>query len=262
MGNLQGSDKNKQKEGKVGKTGLMGMGKLKKSPAKEHAKHQVGSAGGGGPVNEATAAVKKAPVVRTQTQKPAEDPVCSQVSVTAPGGERGGNDRSAGAAREVETSCASNIASGSVGAVIVTDSWRQVGKLQQALDTSLPVSPSQEETSSSDSVFTDPLVTPQASDPDYTSGQECTDCRREEEVDDVTLTMETSDEESTPVSTKRRLPAPLDALDEEVEGSPSRAKSLDKLEPKTFTVVRHRKVELPPTKLSEQCLISAGKLKL
>lgn len=249
MGNLQGSDKNKQKEqkeGKVGKSGLMGMGKLKKSPAKEHAKHQVG---GGGSAHEVTTAVKKAPVARTQTQKPAEDPVCSQVSVTPPGGERGGNDRSAGAAREVETSCASNIASGSVGAVIVTDSWRQVGKLQQSLDTSLPVSPSQEETSSSDSVFTDPLVTP----------QECGECRREEEVDDVTLTMETSDEESTPVSTKRRLPAPLDALDEEVEGSPSRAKSLDKLEPKTFTVVRHRKVELPPTKLSEQCLISAGK---
>lgn len=205
MGNLQGSDK-KQKEGKGSKGGGL-LTKTKKSPVKDLFKHQV--VGGAG-----AAGGKKTPALT----KPPEDPV----SVTRSGG---GNDRERG------TSCG----------VIVTDSWRRVGALQQQ-SLEQPLAAVSPETSSSDSVFTDPLV---SVEPDL--------ARREE--DDVTLTMETSDEESTPLAVKRRL----DSLDEEVErDSPSRTKSLDKLEAKTFTVVRHRKVELPPSKLSEQCLISAG----
>lgn len=208
MGNLQGGDKSKQKEGKASKSGGL-LTKTKKSPVKDLFKHQVSGGGGG------SAGGKK--TLTPAHTKPPEDPV----SVT--GG--GGNDRG--------TSCG----------LIVTDSWRRVGALQQQQQSeqSVPektteaVSP---ETSSSDSVFTDPLVS------------------AEPPEDDVTLTMETtSDEESTPLAVKRRL----DSLDEEAEReSPSRTKSLDKLEAKTFTVVRHRKVELAPSKLSEQCLISAG----
>lgn len=194
MGNLQGSDKSKQKEGKASKSGGL-LTKTKKSPVKELFKHQVGG---------------------KKTKAPAEDPV----SVTgAGGGSGGGNDRG--------TSCG----------LIVTDSWRRVGALQQQQSPqSVEVEAVSPETSSSDSVFTDPLVSVEPVE------------------DDVTLTMETSDEESTPLAVKRRL----DSLDEETEReSPSRTKSLDKLEAKTFTVVRHRKVELAPSKLSEQCLISA-----
>lgn len=203
MGNLQGGDKSKQKEGKASKSGGL-LTKTKKSPVKDLFKHQVGGGGGAGGKKTQTAA----------HTKPPEDPV------SGGGSGGGGNDRG--------TSCG----------LIVTDSWRRVGALQQQQQSEQsPVEAVSPESSSSDSVFTDPLV------------------RAEPAEDDVTLTMETSDEESTPLAVKRRL----DSLDEEAEReSPARTKSLDKLEAKTFTVVRHRKVELAPSKLSEQCLISAG----
>jgi hypothetical protein len=66
----------------------------------------------------------------------------------------------------------------------------------------------------------------------------------------------------------------LNALDEEdnVEESDKKTKSLDALEvtgatphtrttqpPSSFTVVKHRKVELNPTRLSENCLLPSGK---
>lgn len=236
MGNLQGSDKSKS-SGKVSKAGLT---KTKKSPVKDLFKHQVSGVVVGG---------KKT----AESQRPVEDPVSGQPAVTAARGG-GGNDRPGTVTTAVTTSTTSCAATSSGSQVIVTDSWRQVSKIQKSLESAAPVelSPSKEETSSSDSVFTDPLVTPQGVS-DYSDGKECVDCRREE--DDVTLTMETSEEEdSTPVASKKRLQAnSLDALDEEAE-SPTKTKSL---EPKTssFTVVRHRKVELPPTKLSEQCLL-------
>ncbi|KAG8286378.1 hypothetical protein J6590_061598 [Homalodisca vitripennis] len=235
MGNLQGSDKGKNS----GKAGKGGVPKTKKSPVKDLFKHQVPGSG---------AAVGTGAGKKVQAQKPAEDPVPTQQAVTASGGG-GGNDRT--------TSCASP--GGGAGAVFVTDSWRQVGKLQQSLESKVEVrvSPT-EETSSSDSVFTDPLVTPLCSlGSDYSDGKECGECRREE--DDVTLTMETSeDEESTPVAGKRRLHShSLDRLDEEAE-TPGTGKARTSETKTAFTVVRHRKVELPPTKLSEQCLINAA----
>lgn len=227
MGNLQGSEKGKSS----GKAAKGGLGKMKKSPARDLLKYQaVGLA------------------VRKKTaQTPAEDPVPERQAVSGVGG---GNDRSGTVTNDAAatTSCATD------GALIVTDSWREVTKLQKSLESRAPVesSPSKEETSSSDSVFTDPLVTPVGAS-DYSDSRECTDCKRDE--DDVTLTMDTSEEEeSTPVASKRRSHTnSLDALEEEAE-PPTKAKSL---EPKTcpFTVVRHRKVELPPTKLNEQCLL-------
>ncbi|XP_054261074.1 formin-2-like isoform X2 [Macrosteles quadrilineatus] len=206
MGNLQGSDKGKGKKKEEKE-----KGKTKKSPVKDLVKHQVARAGAG---------------AAEKTQKPAEDPVLRQPTVTTGGGGNG--------------------PTGQQQTVIVTDSWRQVGKLQSQAAATATVETPPEETSSSDSVFTDPQVTPITSD--YSDGRECTDCRVKEE-DDVTLTMEVSeDEESTPVASKRHTHS-LDRLEEE---EPQRKES-------KFTVVRHRKVELAPAKLSEQCLISTGK---
>jgi hypothetical protein len=75
---------------------------------------------------------------------------------------------------------------------------------------------------------------------------------------------------------KRPQSHSLDALDEEdnVEDIDKKTKSLDALEvtagggapphtrttqpPSSFTLVRHRKVELNPTRLSEHCLLASG----
>jgi hypothetical protein len=107
-------------------------------------------------------------------------------------------------------------------------------------------------------------------------------------LDDVTLTLVDSTEQLTDVEDmggfdfmtsvpKKPQSHSLDALDEEdnVEGSEKKTKSLDALEvtagvgatphtrttqpPSSFTVVKHRKVELNPTRLSENCLIPSGK---
>ncbi|XP_021933478.1 formin-2 isoform X2 [Zootermopsis nevadensis] len=107
------------------------------------------------------------------------------------------------------------------------------------------------------------------------------------DLDDVTLTLLDSTEQLTDGEDfggtelltsvqKRSQSHSLDALDEEenVEGSDKKAKSLDALEmaagngvlphtrttqpPSSFTLVRHRKVELNPTRLSEHCLVPAA----
>ena len=108
------------------------------------------------------------------------------------------------------------------------------------------------------------------------------------DLDDVTLTLVDSTEQLTDgedmggcdfVTTVQKRPQShsLDALDEEdtVEDSDKKTKSLDALEvtagvgvtphtrttqpPSSFTVVKHRKVELNPTRLSEHCLLPSGK---
>lgn len=108
------------------------------------------------------------------------------------------------------------------------------------------------------------------------------------DLDDVTLTLVDSTEQltdgedmggsdfTTSVQKKPQSHS-LDALDEEdnVEDSDKKTKSLDALEvtagvgatphtrttqpPSSFTVVKHRKVELNPTRLSENCLMPSGK---
>jgi len=108
------------------------------------------------------------------------------------------------------------------------------------------------------------------------------------DLDDVTLTLVDSTEQLTdgedmggsdfmPSVSKKPQSHSLDALDEEdyVEDSDKKTKSLDALEvtagvgamphtrstqpPSSFTVVKHRKVELNPTRLSENCLMPSGK---
>jgi hypothetical protein len=107
------------------------------------------------------------------------------------------------------------------------------------------------------------------------------------DLDDITLTLldsaeQLNDSEESGVPNlmtsvqKRPQSHSLDALDEEdnVEDSDKKAKSLDALElnagggapphtrttqpPSSFTLVRHRKVELNPTRLSEHCLLASG----
>jgi hypothetical protein len=107
------------------------------------------------------------------------------------------------------------------------------------------------------------------------------------DLDDVTLTLLDSTEQltdgedleaqSSMTSVQKRPQShSLDALDEEdnVEDSDKKTKSLDALEvtagggapsharttqpPSSFTLVRHRKVELNPTRLSEHCLLASG----
>lgn len=108
------------------------------------------------------------------------------------------------------------------------------------------------------------------------------------DLDDVTLTLlDNSTEQLTDGEDfggsslmtsvqKRPQSHSLDALDEEdnVEESDKKTKSLDALEmtagggapphtrttqpPSSFTLVRHRKVELNPTRLNEHCLLASG----
>lgn len=107
------------------------------------------------------------------------------------------------------------------------------------------------------------------------------------DVDDVTLTLLDSTEQLTDGEDfggsslmtsvqKRSQSHSLDALDEEenAEDSEKKTKSLDALEitatngavphtrttqpPSSFTLVRHRKVELNPARLSEHCLLPTG----
>jgi hypothetical protein len=108
------------------------------------------------------------------------------------------------------------------------------------------------------------------------------------DLDDVTLTLVDSTEQLTDgedvggpnfmTSVQKKYQShSLDALDEEdsVEDSDKKTKSLDALEataglgatphtrttqpPSSFTLVKHRKVELNPTRLSEHCLLPSGK---
>lgn len=108
------------------------------------------------------------------------------------------------------------------------------------------------------------------------------------DLDDVTLTLVDSTEQLTDSEdmggsdfmtsvSKKPQSHSLDALDEEdsVGDSDKKTKSLDALEvtagmgathhtrttqpPSSFTVVKHRKVELNPTRLSENCLMPSGK---
>ena len=90
--------------------------------------------------------------------------------------------------------------------------------------------------------------------------------------------MGSDDEDSTPMAKQKRSQAhSLDALDEEdtaESSSQGKTKSLDAMiddgkeqqssvtQPtkmsSSFTVVRHKKVELASTKLSDQCLVTSG----
>jgi hypothetical protein len=108
------------------------------------------------------------------------------------------------------------------------------------------------------------------------------------DLDDVTLTLVDSTDQLTDgedmggsnyMTSVQKKPQShsLDALDEEenVEDSDKKTKSLDALEatagvmatphtrttqpPSSFTLVKHRKVELNPTRLSEHCLLPSGK---
>jgi hypothetical protein len=112
---------------------------------------------------------------------------------------------------------------------LVTDSWRQVQRLQEE-----EVKTPSKESSSGDSVFTDPVV-PLAQNEAV-------------EEDEVTLTMD-SQIDLGPLATLPPLDMPSPGAQVSETPSPLRETSGPK-----FTIVRHRKVELAPNKLSDQCL--------
>ncbi|RZF33451.1 hypothetical protein LSTR_LSTR015995 [Laodelphax striatellus] len=218
MGNLQGSD---AKKAAGGKGGGQTKAKGKKSPVRELFKHQ---------------GIKKG-----------KEQVGSSVG-----------DLAVGTAGDGEV-------------IVTTDSWRHAKELQQQnqrttlheqagpssnLREDLVVgasAPADSNTSSEESVFTDPLLTPLCGS-DYSDGKECGQIcphaaaseelsvavSREsivgDEDDSVTLKMDSEDDELTPTVGRR-------------PHSTSGASS--------FTLVKHRKVELQPSKLSEQCLHTA-----
>lgn len=173
-----------------GKRGIM---KLKKSPRKGPS---VGVTGAGGPP--------------TPNRK---GPGGSEGVGGDNGGPRGGNvdPRTGNASRSQEQS----------HLVVTTDSWRQVGKIQSGEVVRTP----SKESSSGESVFTDPAAPCAAQD-------------LQEEEDDLTLTMDGIhlEECATPSP-----PAETSQTTKEIPGT-------------KFTIVRHRKAELAPSRISDQSL--------
>lgn len=240
MGNIQSDNK----KNTTGKSQVRNLLKTKKSPVRELFKYQA---------------------ITGKKQKQSND-VQDQQSVS----ELSSGDVGNSGTDLLETSLESAVAIETCDRFVVTDSWLRVRKLQQSFDNT-PVDENSVTTpSSEESVFTDPFLTPVNSDskqPEITVNEEEITVKIEDESDEITLTMDSEDDE-IPVILKQRRPQThsLDALEEEILSS-EKTKSLDLLEEKesgvskmatSFTVVRHRKVELVPTKLSEQCLVSTG----
>ncbi|XP_073977731.1 formin protein cappuccino isoform X3 [Rhodnius prolixus] len=116
---------------------------------------------------------------------------------------------------------------------LVTDSWRQVGQLQLGEELRTP----SKESSSGESVFTDPVAL-------------CSnhDSHSKDEEDEVTITMDNINIEEINLS-PNVSPGEDNVTMKEVPGT-------------KFTIVRHRKAELPPSRISDQCLtdiLSGGK---
>ncbi|XP_039284792.1 formin-2 isoform X2 [Nilaparvata lugens] len=222
MGNLQGSE-GKKAAGKGGQTKAKG----KKSPVRELFKHQ---------------GIKKG-----------KEQVGSSVG-----------DLSVGTAGE---------------AIVTTDSWRHAKELQQQRTSTLhdsedhqqagpssedhassPVAPADSNTSSEESVFTDPLLTPLCGS-DYSDGKECGQvCPH--------ATASPGPHPSSPTKTED-FAVSRESLADEDDSVTLKMDSDDELTPtvgrrphstsggSSFTLVKHRKVELQPSKLSEQCLNTA-----
>ncbi|KAK9506911.1 hypothetical protein O3M35_008760 [Rhynocoris fuscipes] len=118
---------------------------------------------------------------------------------------------------------------------VVTDSWRQVGKLQLGEEIRTP----SKESSSGESVFTDPAAL----------------CNNHENVnkedeDELTITMDSITLEETNVTVN--MPS----------GDATDAVTMKEIPGTKFTIIRHRKAELPPSRISDQCLtdiLSGGK---
>ncbi|KAJ9582145.1 hypothetical protein L9F63_003487, partial [Diploptera punctata] len=264
MGNLQGSEGKKGAGGGTGKSPGKGKkDKGKKSPAKE---------------------------LLRQHKSPAPPPPSAQVQqqkVVPPQG----NVQPTSSHASVASNNGKQQQTGETTTYVVTDSWRHVKKLAiktPASNNTLLTPPSRD--SSSESVFTDPL-TPQgfaeAQNSSITSSYYSDPCsngktsnvtptrgvngvdsvfgvmglsdkekRGDADLDDITLTLVDSqeqltegDEPMTAVVQKRAQSHSLDALDEE-ENFRAYQEA-----PSSFTLVRHRKVELNPTRLSEHCLL-------
>ena len=132
---------------------------------------------------------------------------------------------------------------------LVTDSWRHVKKLTINNDPTA-TTPSRE--SSSDSVFTDPL-TPQGLAANKLDEMVVTITREN------TIKEEDSNTNSTCASTTELddITLVLDGEDEKNSSSQTMVPS-SSVSPRPFTIVRHRKVELGPTKIVDTNLFAGG----
>ncbi|XP_069704100.1 formin-2 isoform X2 [Periplaneta americana] len=273
MGNLQGSE-GKNKGGGGGKSPARGRKdkKDKKSPARELLKHK--------------SQAPPPPTTAATTQQKVVSPEASH----APVASNNGNQTSVPPASDRTCTETTYVVTDSWRHV------KKLAIKTPNPNSTLLTPPSRD--SSSDSVFTDPLTpqgfaeahqcnkTPQGDDNESDDmGLSDKDKRGSTtDLDDVTLTLLDSQEqlsteidepEMTAVVQKRPQSHSLDALDEEdvPEEGEKKTKSLDALEitngvpavqtrtsqpPSSFTLVRHRKVELNPTRLSEHCLIGSG----
>lgn len=133
---------------------------------------------------------------------------------------------------------------------LVTDSWRHVKKLTINNDPSA-TTPSRE--SSSDSVFTDPL-TPQGLAAKKLDEMIVTT------ASEKTIKEEDSNTNSTCASTAELddITLVLDADEEKNSSSQTMVPSSSTVTSRPFTIVRHRKVELGPTKIVDTNLFAGG----
>ena len=270
MGNLQGSE---------GRKGVGGIGKGKKdkgkkSPAKELLKH-------------------KAPAPPPPTQKAA--PPQAAGSQASSNGNQQPPDQSAETTTYAVTDSWRHVKKLAIktpapNSTLLTPPSRDSSSESVFTDPLTPQGFTEAHNSSvTSSYYSDPCsngkttnVTPTrgAGDLFEVMGLSDKDKRGDADLDDVTLTLVDSQEQlsegddlMTTVVQKRGQSHSLDALDEEenAEEKKSKSKSADALEmggtspgagptrmsqpPSSFTLVRHRKVELNPTRLSEHCLL-------